>query len=458
MKKLIFLILCISLYAKQTVDLTKEEKNFLNSHIIKCATTTTWPPFNTLKNGVLAGISVSFWQLIKKELSINSRCDIYKNWSEVLNAIKTKKEDVTLGTEKTKDKEKFAIFSKPYATFHAAIATRNNVGFIASMIFLKNKKIVVGKNYTVAKLLKKHYPQLNIIEVKNIKTALDMVSNGKAYAAIDIMPVLIYNINKYEYGNLKIAGKTPLSIKLRFMIREDYTLLQSAINKAIDKITTNEKKEIYKEWISVNYQQGFTLKQILIFAVFVFIIIVIFVYWIYILKKDIKNKEILEKKLEKLSTIDALTNVYNRFKIQDILKKEISFARRNNLPLSVIFFDIDNFKLINDTYGHIIGDIVLKELTDMIKKHIRDYDYLGRWGGEEFLIILPNTNLSNAVSVAEKLRKIIQEHNFKHIGHLTCSFGVTELKESDTLESLIIRVDDLMYKAKKEGKNRVKNF
>ncbi|GAB6073938.1 transporter substrate-binding domain-containing diguanylate cyclase [Nautilia lithotrophica] len=454
MKKLL-MVLCVVLLFANDVALNKKEQNYIKSHTFKCITTTTWAPFNTFKNGQLEGISVDIWKIIKNKLNIKSHCIIAPTWESVIDAIKSKRADITLGTDITPEKQKFAIFTKPYATFPIAIATKNDVGFIGSMMFLKNKKIAVGKNYTVDNLLKKYYPSFKIIEVENTQKALELVSKGEAFAAIDIMPVLVYNINKYEFANLKIAGKTPWKFKMRFMLSNNNQLLASAINKAIDTITDKQKKAIYKKWIQVTYQSGYSLKQVLSIIVISLTIILALIYWIRLLKKEITKRKEIEKELQKLSIIDSLTGIFNRYKIDTALKQQISYSKRYETPLSIIFFDIDHFKKINDNFGHKAGDIVLKEIADLIKAHLREYDIFGRWGGEEFIIILPNTSLIQAIKVAKKLKSIIENHNFKYIGRLTCSFGVTEFTKEDTADSVLIRVDSFMYEAKKRGRNNI---
>jgi len=457
LKKIIIILFnCVVLFAGSNINLTDKEKNFIKTHMIKCVTTPNWAPFNTEINGNITGISVDYWNLIKKRLDLKAKLLILNKWEKVLEYIKLKKADITLSTSSTEERAKYALFSKPYATFPIAIATRNDVGYIASMKFLKNKIIVVGKHYTAAKLLKKAYPKYNILEVDNIKKALEMVSEGKAYAAIDIMPVLIYNINEYEFANLKISGKTPLEFKMQFMIRNDYEPLLSAINKAIDTITPQEKEKIYGKWIYVKFQEGFSLNQIIHWAIgLIIVIFFIFIYWIKRLKKEIKKRHQLEEELKKISFYDALTCVYNRHKIDISLKNQIELSKNYKSPLSIIFFDVDNFKKINDTFGHKVGDEVLVKLSNIIKNNIRQTDIFGRWGGEEFIIILPNTNVTVAHNIANKLKTIIQNSQFPVINNLTCSFGVTELKESDSINTFVIRADTYLYEAKKRGKNQV---
>ena len=118
-------------------------------------------------------------------------------------------------------------------------------------------------------------------------------------------------------------------------------------------------------------------------------------------------------------------------------------------------YDIDHFKKINDNYGHDIGDEILIELTDLVRKSIRNIDILARWGGEEFMIITPNTDINSTKLLAERLRKEISEKDFYKVDKLTCSFGVTSFKEKDDIDSIIKRVDKALYKAKNGGRNMV---
>ena len=160
--------------------------------------------------------------------------------------------------------------------------------------------------------------------------------------------------------------------------------------------------------------------------------------------------------LEYQATHDALTGTYNRNKFNEVFQKEIRRNKRYQHDLSIIILDIDHFKTINDNYGHQIGDEVLKALPQILRTCIREHDILARWGGEEFMILLPETNIENAFKVAEKIRVKIENQKFtKRYLNLTSSFGVSSLKEDDTPENLIHRADNALYKSKHSGRNLV---
>jgi len=160
--------------------------------------------------------------------------------------------------------------------------------------------------------------------------------------------------------------------------------------------------------------------------------------------------------LEQLATVDKLTSLFNRVKFEQKLKEEMSRVQRyKSEPFSIVLFDVDNFKQINDTYGHITGDIVLQRIAGVVKTTIRTTDLACRWGGEEFVIIYPHTNVSQALEASEKIRKLINKLKFDAIKNVSCSFGIAQFEADDTMQSLLARADQAMYQAKKGGKNRV---
>ena len=166
----------------------------------------------------------------------------------------------------------------------------------------------------------------------------------------------------------------------------------------------------------------------------------------------------------KYATLDALTGLNNRRQMETRLRQEISNSTRNKLPLCCMMIDVDYFKKVNDTYGHAAGDCVLKAVSEIIKTEIRDYDIACRYGGEEFFIILPQSNINEASSVANRLRKVIEETkiDIKDIGitgipylKITISIGVCEFNEEMSPDTFIQNADKALYEAKETGRNRV---
>ncbi|MBF0126702.1 MAG: diguanylate cyclase [Magnetococcales bacterium] len=162
-----------------------------------------------------------------------------------------------------------------------------------------------------------------------------------------------------------------------------------------------------------------------------------------------------KKRIEELSVTDRLTQLYNRLMLDEAFSNEIARAGRFKHPLSVILCDVDHFKSVNDTFGHQVGDEVLVHLAQLLRANVRKFDIPGRWGGEEFLIICPETDTAGAMALAEKLRQAIAAHDFPVVGHKTSSFGVGSLKPNETTNALVHRVDAALYRAKRNGRDRV---
>ncbi len=170
---------------------------------------------------------------------------------------------------------------------------------------------------------------------------------------------------------------------------------------------------------------------------------------------EVTNISLEKRELEKRVFNDELTKIYNRAKFNDFLNAEFSFFKRQELDLSVIMFDIDFFKNINDTYGHDIGDEVLIQLCQIVNERLRESDIFARWGGEEFIILLKVCSKEDAYNFAQILRKKIESIIFPNEIKLTCSFGVTATQSEDSIKTFLKRVDSLLYKSKNSGRNCV---
>jgi diguanylate cyclase (GGDEF)-like protein/PAS domain S-box-containing protein len=175
--------------------------------------------------------------------------------------------------------------------------------------------------------------------------------------------------------------------------------------------------------------------------------------------KDITEQKLAEQELRERAEKDYLTGIYNRRAFFEILESEVERARRYNRPLSVVMLDIDHFKKINDTYGHAVGDEVLKATTEVLQRSVRLSDVLARIGGEEFVILVPETSLDHTLELAGKVRRSIESSALlPHGAKVTISFGIAELDENVSIDELMRRADEALYLAKSNGRNRVEHY
>ena len=175
----------------------------------------------------------------------------------------------------------------------------------------------------------------------------------------------------------------------------------------------------------------------------------------FLIEKSNMQTFLKNQELEYIAETDKLTGLYNRSKAEAVLIDEIDRSERYKRTMSVISVDIDHFKSVNDSYGHHVGDVVLKEFSSILKNTVRKLDFVGRWGGEEFLLILPETSMKEAEKVAEHIRVQIESFLFSIVKQKTGSFGISEYLRGDSAQSIIIRVDKALYKAKENGRNQI---
>ena len=165
-----------------------------------------------------------------------------------------------------------------------------------------------------------------------------------------------------------------------------------------------------------------------------------------------------DEEIHLLATTDSLTGIANRREFTSILENEMTRAKRYTTPLSLVMYDLDHFKEVNDAYGHDVGDHVLQAVTGLVQGNIRSIDFQARWGGEEFMILMPQSDILAAKTAAEKLRLAIANHRFEKVERMSVSFGVTAFAPQDDINSLLKRVDDALYKAKGAGRNSVESL
>jgi len=286
------------------INFTPKESKFISRNHIKCTITNNWDPILSSHKDKLTGIALDYWKIIAKHANIINECTQANNLDTADKQIKNKTSDITLTASINQDRLKYANFSKPYLSFPIAIATKIDKSFISNTSFLNNKKVSIVKDYGNYDLLRSKYPRINLIQVKNTKEALKLLSEEKVYAAIDILPVLSHQIGKHHFSNLKISGTTEFNFDMKVMVRNDYKELTSVINKSIDLISEEEKNIISKKWTSVKYEQVFDFEILQNTFIGFFLIGFYFLYKHVLLKKynqtlKLRIQEEVQKNREK---------------------------------------------------------------------------------------------------------------------------------------------------------------
>ncbi|MGO2513908.1 transporter substrate-binding domain-containing diguanylate cyclase [Marinomonas polaris] len=445
------------------IDLNDAEKAYINTHTIKYCINPSGLPFEGLnEDGEHVGMSSDYYRLFEQMLSAKFELVKTKNWNQSVEFIQQKKCDMlALGME-TPERKKYLNFTSHYLDVPLVVATRVDVPFINQILDLEGEKIGIIKGDAFVKILRGKYPSLKIVEVDDIYDGLDQVKNGQLFAYIDTLASIGYEFQSKYFGELKIAGKISENLRLSIAVRKDDVTLLGILQKVVNNITNERHRKIFTKWIPIKYEQDVNYKIVWQIVLAIVIFLALMIYWNRkitkantLLKQAQKDIEEKNKELNRLALTDNLTTLFNRRKLEELIQAEIDkgYHVDNSFCLSIL--DIDHFKEVNDKYGHQRGDSVLVEIASVLKDSLRITDYVGRYGGEEFIIIFPESSIEDVKLIIEGVRLKIAQYDFEGIEHKTASFGLTAFKAGDTIEAVVKRADNALYEAKESGRNRV---
>jgi diguanylate cyclase (GGDEF)-like protein len=409
-----------------------------------------WAPFERInEKGEHEGISADLITLVAQRVGLKIKLYPVKSWDESLAASKAGRCQIMSFLNQTPAREKWLSFTEPIFFDPNIIITREEHAYIGDIRGLRNETVALPRGTMVEERMRNDYPNLKIIPTGSEPESVALVSERKADMTIRSLIVAAYAIKKEGLFNLKISGQIPeLTNKLRIGVLKEETVLRDILNKGVQTLSPEEREAISNKHVSINVQQG--VDYSLVWKVLAGAVIVLLIVTFWNRKLSVLNQE-----LERLSVTDKLTGLFNRLKIDTVLEHEIVRSQRFRQPFSLILLDIDHFKSVNDTYGHQTGDQVLLAVSSILSNNTREADIVGRWGGEEFIVICPQTDGVGVLNLAEGLRQKFQEYDFPVVVHKTASFGVTTYRHGDQAREIVQRADEALYVAKNNGRNRV---
>lgn len=445
------------------IDLDDTEKAYINTHTIKYCINPSGLPFEGLnEDGEHVGMSSDYYRLFEQMLSAKFELVKTNTWSQSVEYIQHKKCDMlALGME-TEERKKYLNFTSHYLDVPLVVATRVDVPFINQILDLEGEKIGIIRDDVFVKILRTKYPSLKIVEVDDIYDGLDQVKNGQLFAYIDTLASIGYEFQSKYFGELKIAGKISENLKLSIAVRKNDETLLGILQKVVNNITNERHRKIFTKWIPIKYEQDVNYKIVWQIVLAIVVFLALMIYWNRkiakantLLKQAQKDIEEKNKELNRLALTDNLTTLFNRRKLEELIQAEIDKGCHVDNSFCLSILDIDHFKEVNDKYGHQRGDSVLVEIARVLKDSLRITDYVGRYGGEEFIIIFPESSIADVKLIIEGVRLKIAQYDFEGVEHKTASFGLTAFKAGDTIETVVKRADNALYEAKESGRNRV---
>jgi diguanylate cyclase (GGDEF)-like protein len=452
------------LRSAEKITLLKPELEWLEKHKqVNVGLVKQWMPIEFVnKQGEVSGINPDVLTLLANRSGLHFNYIFFDSWSELYQGLLAKKVDMIASVSVTEERKKKVIFTQPYWDMPWVIIHQRKLGSQLDLKSFSGKKLAVVKGYYLSSVIRKEYPKISLKLVDNQDAGLLAVQQG-------VVDGFVSNIASAS-ELIKRESLIVLSMSIiddvyndnsHFAIRSDWNELQNIINKALVTISENEKQKIYDRWFGVNIETGFDKNVVMRISaqvgIITLIVIIIIIMWNRRLYSEIKNRKLLEEKMKHMATHDELTGLANRVLLKDRINTAINFHKRQQLQIAVLFIDLDGFKTINDTHGHDVGDELLVQVAEKLKRCVRQSDTVVRFGGDEFVLLLTGLHNKNEASyIADKVLKLMQqpfELSAERV-NIGCSIGIAIYPDDGVTDNDLLKIaDTLMYRVKANGKN-----
>lgn len=434
----------------RALDLSEVERQYARSlgPVTYCVDP-DWPPYEMINDrGVHEGIAADLLQLATARAGLYLQLVPTANWDESIAASKAGRCDLLSFLNRTPKRDEWLVFTDPIFTDGNVIITREEHGFVTDLAALAGETIVLPTGTSIEERVRRDYPNLSVVTTESEAEAFAMVSDRKADMTLRSLTVAVYTIKKDGWFNLKISGQVPgYENQLRIGVRKENAAVAEVLNRGVTAVTASERARIANRHVAINVQTGIDYDLLKKVVALFSAVLVTSLFWALKLKT-------INRRLAVQSVTDHLTSLSNRADLSQRFAREVDRARRYRRPFSAILLDIDYFKKVNDEYGHLEGDRLLIDFARIVRDTTRTTGTVGRWGGEEFLVLCPETGADAAMVLADRILDAVRSHAFGHGRCHTVSVGVATLRDDDTLDSLLLRADNALYQAKNDGRDR----
>lgn len=428
-----------------------------------------WAPYEYLEQGQHAGLSAFYLEKIARLANLEIKLVQTESWQATLAALAKGDCDLTPLLNYSDDRSDYLTFSAPYFQAPNVIFAHYQHKLISGLAQITTERIGVVKSYRLETYLKRYYPNIEQVSVNSELEGLRKVNNKEIDLFVSSYYGANFLIHQHNLANIRIIGLADLKDHLRIGLRLNHRDLMPDLNQAILQLSEEDHRHAFSllEPVKVISQTNYALAW-KIGAASALIVMIMGLRHYYSLKQRQalaqKNQALeclhqaLEKKnkqLEELAVTDHLTQLYNRSYLSDKVEECINHKKRYKSECCLVMCDIDNFKAFNDNFGHQVGDEVLVILANTIRSCARETDFTARWGGEEFVIVCPETNLNDGLSLANRIRQQLAKESDKLPCPVTCSIGIAQLGRTDTQTSWLSSADKALYLAKESGKDKI---
>ncbi len=448
---------------REDVGLTPEERDYLKRKgQIRFALSPNHLPYEDIKGVAGQGMIMDLVDIFSERLGIPFTLVESRDKNHAVQRVLQGESDIVPMLRGTDVQKKVLDFTSVYLEDNITIIANEAMPFITDMTDLAGK-IVGVSDPSLFEKVSLSYPAINfLLLTESTENALIRLSASKIDALLLSLPEATHSIRQLGLTNLKVAANTPYKTSYRMGVIKQDPVLHSIMSKVVRSLTSQDIDAAYQKWVVLKFQHEFDYRQLWLYGGLSLLVVAVVLYWNFKLRSlnrqlatSHQELEHTSKELEVLSITDGLTGLYNRHHFEQALESEMARARRYQSDLALLLLDIDHFKTINDTHGHQVGDQVLVQMAAALQERVRETDIAGRWGGEEFVIILPNADLAHANTFAESLRQRIHDITFADAQRITVSIGVAAWQVEDSVDTLFGKADRALYLAKDQGRNRV---
>jgi diguanylate cyclase (GGDEF)-like protein len=438
-----------------------------NPKVLSLCVDPDWMPYEAVINGKHTGIASDYLHIFEQLTSYKFNINKTTSWKESTENLKSGKCDLTLMLNRTAERERYLNFTIPYFFGPNVLISNKDMPFMQDLTAIGTMTLGVVSGYRLLDEIPLYYPEIKIKILSSEEEGLIAVEKGEIDVYVGSLYSTNASINQLKLTSLKINGWIFLQDQLRIGFTKNKSHLIPLFNQAIERISTKQHNDILNRWSNVQIVKQSDYTLLYYFAGITAIVFMVF-FWRYFIALKIftalnyKNQELEQiktalllanKNLEYLSFHDNLTQLYNRHYFMSTLEDHFSDVVRQKSISALFMIDLDFFKKINDEHGHNVGDKILQQFSAILSNTLRAGDIAARWGGEEFIVLLPKANKEQSMSSANRLIQAVEHYDFESKIRLTISIGVSQYKPTDNIESWIERADIALYKAKNEGRN-----
>ncbi|NHZ45583.1 diguanylate cyclase [Nitratidesulfovibrio liaohensis] len=449
-----FPAVCLADSSPADVRFTPAEQRFIReSGPVALCVDPDWPPFEQVEARTgqprHVGIAADIIALVAQRTGLSFELVPTATWDESIAAARAGRCQALSFLNQTPQREAWLGFTDPLLIDPNVFITRTEHPAITDPAALEDATIVFPRGTAMEELIRKDYPNLRVLVTESEADAIRMVEERKADMTMRSLIVAAYTIRQQGLFNLKIAGRLPeYENKLRMGVVRNDPLLRTVLNRGIRSLTLEERQQIVNRHVPITAQTSVDYWLVARVAGFFALLAGVVLWYNRRLKR-------MNAVLERLARTDPLTDLPNRSRLNELFRREVERAQRYRRPFSIAILDIDHFKRVNDEHGHLAGDRTLQIFARTVRDHVRSTDTVGRWGGEEFLVLCPETTAEEAAQLAERLRGALRATQFEGGRTHTLSAGVAAFRAGDSVDTLLHRADIALYRAKNGGRDRV---